>query len=295
MNIYKKISKICNWEKNQDLKQYCSIKIGGSADYICFPKSVRQVKKLVCFLTKLKIKYFIIGNGTNLIFSSKGYNGVIICLKILNRILIKDNTLTCYAGASLFYVNQICEKIGLSGLEFSYGIPGTVGGATVMNCGAFNGEMKDVIKSVLVLKGNKISYLKKEQINFSYRKTSLLNNGYVVLKATFKLKKEQSEIIKQRQQEILSKRINSQPYGTLNAGSVFKRKNGESAGKYIDKLGLKGVKIGDVEISTKHANFFINKNNATSDDVANAVSFVKEKVKNEFNLSLEEEIIFVGE
>ncbi len=295
MNILKVLSKICSCKKNVQLKDYCSIKIGGVANFVCFPKTIRQLKKLVIFLNNNGIKYFILGNGTNVVFSSNGFNGVVVCLKKMNKIIIKKNGVSAFCGASLFYLNQTCANFGLGGLEFSYGIPASVGGAVVMNAGAFGGEMKDVIKSVLVLHNNRIKLLKKEQIFFSHRKTSLQNKNTIVLKANFCLKKEQPLKIKQKQQKLFQKRIDSQPYGTNNAGSVFKRVNGESAGKYIDKLGLKGVTIGGIEISNKHANFFINKNSATSDDFLKAISLVKNQVKKEFCLNLEEEIIYVGE
>lgn len=295
MNILKVLSKICSCKRNQKLKDYCSIKIGGVAKFICFPKTIRQLKKLVAFLNKNNIRFFVLGNGTNVVFSSNGFNGVIICLKKLNKIFVKKNKVSAFCGASLFYLNQLCENNGLSGLEFSYGIPATVGGAVVMNAGAFGGEMKDIIQSVLVLQNNRVKLLKKEQICFSHRKTSLQNKNIIVLKATFSLKKANNLEIKQKQQLFFKKRLNSQPYGTNNAGSVFKRVNGESAGKYIDKLGLKGVTIGGIEISSKHANFFVNKNGATSQDYLNAISFVKQSVKKEFCLNLEEEIIYVGE
>lgn len=295
MRIYKKLSRICECKKNESLKNYCSIKIGGQAKYVCFPKTIRQLKKIIFFVNKLHIKYYVLGNGTNIVFEDNGFNGVIICLKKLNRINISQNYISCYAGANLFYVNQVCAKCGLSGLEFSYGIPGTIGGAVAMNAGAFGGEMKDIVKYVWVLKNNRVKKLKASALEFNYRHSNILNSNQIILKVSFKLQKNDVIKIQELQKNNLQKRLNTQPYGTLNSGSVFKKIENESAGKYIDKLGLKGVKIGDIQISTKHANFFINVGNATSDDLHKAINYASEKVKKEFGLCLQQEIIFVGE
>lgn len=295
MKLFKKLCKICKCKRNENLSQYCSIKIGGNAKYVCFPKSVRQVKKLVCFLSKNKIKYYILGNGTNTIFEDGGFNGAVICLKKLNKVFVKGNAITAYAGANLFYVNQLCAKNSLKGLEFSYGIPASVGGAISMNAGAFGGEMKDVVKSVLVLQNGHVKMLTNQQIKFSYRHSCVRNSNLIVLRVCFKLSFGTKEEIEKKQKEIMQKRLDTQPYGTFNAGSIFKRTENESAGKYIDKLGLKGVTIGNIQISHVHANFFINLGGATSEDLHKAISFAKQKVLLEYGINLHEEVIFVGD
>lgn len=294
MKLLKKLSKICPCKANQNLKNYCSIKIGGIAKYVCFPSKIRQLKKLIIFLNKCKINYYIIGNGTNIIFEDCGFNGVIICTKKLNKIIVHKNTLSAYAGANLFAVGKACLNYALQGAEFLHGIPASVGGACAMNAGAFGGEIKDIVKSVLVLQNGRIKLKKRQDIVFSYRHSSLQSNGTIVLKVTFALKQGDKNLIKQKQEQILSKRLSTQPYGTANAGSVFKRANNESAGKFIDKLGLKGATIGDIQISNKHANFFINRGNATSNDMHKAIVMAKSKVLKEFNVELQPEVIFVG-
>ena len=295
MKLFKKLCKICKCKRNENLSQYCSISVGGIAKYVCFPKSVRQVKKLVCFLSKNRIKYYILGNGTNTVFEDGGFNGVIICLKKLNKVFVNGNIIRAYAGASLFYVNQLCAKNALKGLEFSYGIPASVGGAITMNAGAFGGEMKEVVKSVLALQNGHVKRLTNQQMKFSYRHTCVQSSNLIVLRVCFKLSFGAKEEIEKKQKEIMQKRMASQPYGTFNAGSIFKRTENESAGKYIDKLGLKGVTIGNIQISHVHANFFINLGGATSADLHKAISFAKQKVLLEYGINLNEEVIFVGD
>lgn len=305
MEIYRNLSRICETKRNVDLREYCSIKIGGMGRFVCFPKTVSQVKKLIMFLTKTKVKYYVLGNGTNIIFEDVGYSGVLICLKKMNRVVIKNENVSAYAGANLFYLNQLCAYAGLSGLEFSYGIPGSVGGAVCMNAGAFGGEMKDVVKFVWVLKNGRVQKLKSEELKFGYRTSILQKNKMIVLKVQFRLKQESKDNlgqniaknnnILQNMQQILQKRLTSQPYGTLNAGSIFKKTHNESAGKYIDKLGLKGVTIEHIQISQIHANFFINLGGATSKNMHKVIDITKEKVQNEFGVILEQEVIFVGD
>lgn len=295
MDIFNKLKCICETKVNVSLKDYCSIKIGGVGKFVCFPKSVRQVKRVINLLNSYNIQYYILGNGTNIVFEDAGYSGVLISLKKLKRIIIKGNKLSAYAGASLFYINQLCAKCGLSGLEFSYGIPGTVGGAVTMNAGCFGGEIKDVVSYVWVLHNGKIKKLTSSDMHFGYRNSIVLSSNMVVLKVQFKLKQKPEALILEKMQGNMQKRLSTQPYGTLNAGSIFKKTKNESAGKYIDKLGLKGGIIGDIQISTKHANFFINLGNGSSKDLHLLIDQTKEKVYNIFSESLEQEVIFVGD
>lgn len=295
MSLFKHLSKICRCKQNQNFKQYCSIKIGGVARIVCFPNSIQVLKKLLFFLNQKNIKYFILGNGTNVVFEDNGYSGVVVCLKKLNKVKIKNKTLTAYAGASLFYVNSLCQQNGLSGLEFSYGIPGSIGGACAMNAGAFGKDISQVIEKVLVFCNGKVKWLKKEQLHFSYRNSRIKKQNMIVLKAKFKLCYGGKEQIALIMQNIMQSRLNLQPYGIPSAGSVFKKAKNESAGKYIDKLGLKGVTIGGIQISPKHANFFVNSGGATSNDLHRAMQLATTRVKEEFGVNLEPEIIFVGD
>lgn len=298
-NLFKSLCRICQTKQNQDLKTYCTIGIGGVGKYVCFPKSVGQVKKLVNFLNKKDIKFFILGNGSNVVFEDSGYSGVLICLTKLNKIYFREQKLTAYSGVNLFVLNNFCLQKSLTGFEFSYGIPASVGGAVFMNAGAFGKEMADVVKSVWVLDKNRIKKLCVKQLDYSYRHSAFMKGGKyqnaIILKAELKLKSGESEKIKETQQEILNKRLQSQPYGTKNAGSIFKKIGENGAGKIIDKMGLKSVTIGDIQISPVHANFFVNLGKATSLDLHSTIRFVKNKVKNEMGEILQEEIIFVGD
>lgn len=262
---------------------------------MCFPNSIQSLKKLLLFLNKRKIKYFILGNGTNVVFEDNGYSGVVVCLKKLNKVKIKNIIVTAYAGASLFYVNSLCQQNGLGGLEFSYGIPGTIGGACAMNAGAFGKDISQVIEKVLVLCNGKVKWLKKEQLQFSYRNSRIKKQNMIVLKARFKLSFNGKEQIALIMQNIMQTRLNLQPYDKPSVGSIFKKAKNESAGKYIDKVGLKGVTIGGIQISPKHANFFVNNGEASSNDLHRAMKLATTKVKEEFGVNLEPEIIFVGE
>jgi UDP-N-acetylmuramate dehydrogenase len=292
--LYKKLRKICKTKTNVSLKDYCSIRIGGIGKYVCFVNTIRQTKKLLEFLTKNKIKYFVLGNGSNTVFEDCGFGGVIISTRRLNRLYNKGGFVTAFAGVNLFSLNNFCAKKMLSGLEFSYGIPASVGGALVMNAGAYGGEMQQVVDSALILRGGKVKRLSKKDMDLRYRQSIFLQTKDIILKVVFKLIKGDECSIRQKQQEIFRQRIASQPYQTLNSGSVFKRA-GDGAGKIIDKMGLKGVTIGDIQISPKHANFFVNLKNATSQNLHDAIELAKQKAFAELGIKLEQEIIFVGD
>jgi len=292
-NVYNILHRICKTKYNENLKKYCSIKIGGNAKAVCFPNSIRKLKKLILVLKKFNIKYNFVGCGTNLVFDDKFYDGVIINLTKLNKIKKNKNCVVAQAGANLFVINYFCKKNNLGGFEWSYGIPGSIGGAVVMNAGCYGKEIKDVVKQVFYLKNGKVSKFSNNQCGFSYRHSIFKNTKYVILKVILSLKQLEESVIDFKQKEILNKRLQSQPYETLNCGSVFKKIGQESAGKVIDKLGLKGVKIGDIEISSKHANFFINNGNASFEDFEKLISFVKNEVLKKEGKVLTEEVIFV--
>ena len=293
-NLLKRLKKICPTKTNQDLSNYCTIKIGGIGRYICFVKTIRQTKKLLLFLNKHNIKYFVLGNGSNVVFEDSGFSGVIVHTKYLNKIYTKSNRIVAGAGVNLFALNYFCAQNALGGLEFSYGIPASVGGAVAMNAGAYGGEMQDVVSHALVCSKGKIKKILAKNMDFGYRHSIFLKNNDIILRVVFKLKNEDKDKIKLKQQEIFARRLESQPYGTLNSGSVFKRV-GEGAGKIIDKIGLKSVTIGEIQISPKHANFFVNIGHATSQHLHSAIEFTKEQVRAETGIELEQEIIFVGD
>lgn len=295
--LFKALSRICLCRAGESLKNYCTIKIGGRAKFVCLPKNVKQVRRLIAFLNSKKIKYYVIGNGSNIVFNDDGFSGVIICLKKLNKVSVCKKgfgRVIALGGANLFAIHLLCARLGFGGFEFAYGIPASVGGALCMNAGAFGGEMANVVSRAWVLCGKKIRVFNVSKMGLDYRHSNFLNKKDIILKVEFKFFKQSSSKIKQLQQEYFNKRILSQPHGMPSAGSVFKRA-GEGAGKIIDKMGLKGVTIGDIQISPKHANFFVNLGNATSKDLSLAISLAKKQAYEREGVCLQEEIIFVGD
>ena len=268
-NIEKKI--------NADLKNYCTFKIGGRGT-VLFPKNQFEVKRIVNDCKKNHLDFFILGNGSNVLFPDDYFKKIIIDLRKLNNIKIaKQRTVFAEAGVRLFAFNRFLEQNGFAGFEWSYGIPATIGGLTYMNGGAFGEEVSNYIKKVKVLKNGKISWINRKKIDFSYRKSNILG---IILAVEFKFKNADSKIIEKQQKEFLEIRKKTQPYDKFSAGSVFKRTDDKIPAIMIDKAGLKGVKIGGAEISTKHAGFIVNNGDATSKDVKDLIELIRKKCGN---------------
>lgn len=258
--------------KNVKLKNYCSFKIGGKAKCIYFPENIREIKYLLNYL-KIKNKdYFILGNGTNILFPDKNFKKIIICLKNIKEIQINGNEIVCGAGVSLFELNKICAENNLAGLEFTFGIPGSVGGAVAMNAGAFGGEICNYLSEMVVCRNGEI--FSRQNFKFSYRKGPL-ENGEILLYAKFKLKNDEKQNIIEKQCEYLQKRRCTQPYKEFSAGSVFKRNGDIFPAKLIDEWGLKGLQIGGAKISEKHAGFIVNVGNAKQSDVLTLMELIE--------------------
>ena len=288
-----KIGKII---KSPKMSEYTTYKVGGKALAIIFPDNIDKLIKLLDYLHKEKIKYKIVGNGSNLIFSDNNYEGVIIKLDEFNNLEIRDNIVNVGAGYNLIKLSLKVARLGLVGLEFASGIPGTVGGAVYMNAGAYKSDMGYVVREVKVLTPDlKIKTLYNKDMNFHYRSSFLQNNpGYICLEVKIALRKGDPnailEIIKERKQ----RRIITQPLEYPSAGSVFRNPSNDFAGRLIEELGYKGKHIGGAYVSEKHANFIINKNNnATASDIKNLISEIKEKVKEKYNIDLIVEQEFV--
>ena len=289
------MKELINYEKDIDLKNYSSMHVGGKCKFFFAPNTQKQLKSGVGFAKKYNIPYFILGNGTNVIFGDKGFNGLIICLKNLNEISIEKDIVCVGAGVNLFRLNTFLCENSFMGLEWSYGIPGSVGGAVCMNAGAYGEEFSNYIVKLEIFDGKKFRVVDKNKLWFSYRDSEVKQNKLVVTKVWLRLQKGEKAVIKQKQKEYLQKRKISQPLEYYNSGSIFKTTNGIIAGKIIDNLGLKGVKIGGAEISTLHANFIINTGSATCDDIKKLIKLVKQKVYDEIGVLLNEEVIFVGD
>lgn len=280
---------------DESLSKYTTYKVGGTAKVVVFPKDIFCLKELIRLIKQNKIKYKVIGNGSNLLFSSKVFDGVIIILSNLNKVIINNEQLICESGASLIYAAMKASNNGLSGLEFSTGIPGTVGGAVYMNAGAYGSDIQSVINSIKVLNENlEIITLTNDMLDFSYRKSLLQDKDYICLEATFNLKRSDKEVIVNKIQEYRNKRKNSQPLEYPSAGSVFRNPPNNFAGKLIEEIGLKGKSIGGAEVSTKHANFIINKENATAEDIYNLIKLVHKEVLEKYNIDLKEEQEFIN-
>ena len=273
---------------NPSLSRYTTYKVGGHANLIVYPKDIDSLVSLMEIINKHDIKYFILGNGSNVLFSDSQYDGIIIKLDKFDSIEFQDNIVKVGAGYSLIKLSLDCVKKGLSGLEFASGIPGTLGGAVFMNAGAYNSDMKSVVKDVTVLTPDlKVITLTNSEMNFNYRESFLQHHkGYICLGATLKLRygkrEDLEEIIKER--KLARKR--TQPLEYPSAGSVFRNPPGLYSGKLIEELNLKGYTVGGAMISKKHANFIINYNDATASDIKEIIDYVKEKAYEKYNINL---------
>ena len=272
---------------NESLSKYTTYKVGGIAKYIIYPASIDKLVELVKLLRDNNIKFKVIGNGSNLIFSSKEYDGVIIKLNHLNNVIYEDNIVTVEAGYSAIKLALETANMGLKGLEFASGIPGAIGGLTYMNAGAYLSEMSKIVDEVTVLdKDNNVITLKNKDMGFSYRHSICPEKGYIVLKVKLILEHGNKEDILALIEDRKRRRIESQPLEYPSAGSVFRNPEGLYSGKLIEDLGLKGYSIGGASVSVKHANFIINENNATAEDIRKLILYVKQRVKEEYGIDL---------
>lgn len=280
------------------MKKYTSFKCGGNASVLIIPDSVDSLNKIIEFSYSKNVKPFIIGNGSNLLVTDKGINGVVIKIgSQLSKIeLIDDTTIYCEAGASLKSLCMFALENSLSGLEFAYGIPGTLGGAVYMNAGAYGGEMKDVLYSVNHIDDNgKTGTLQKENLQLGYRHSAYTKNGFVITSAVMKLTKADKKDIKEAMDDKLQRRKDKQPLEYPSAGSTFKRPEGYFAGALIQDCGLKGYTVGGAQVSEKHAGFVINKGEATATDVITLIGDVQRIVYEKHGVMLETEVKIVGE
>lgn len=279
---------------NEPMSKYTSFKIGGPADVMFFPDDALDLKMILLWARDYGIPLFILGMGTNLLVKDGGISGITINLKNLNRIkVVNDSFIYSEAGVPLQRLLLFAADNGLGGLEFAAGIPGAVGGAIFMNAGTKDGEMKDVLDKVTLMnRKGELKIFKKEEIPFGYRRSGL--EGAIVVGASFKLSKGNPEEIKKRIKDRIIERSDREPSGLPNAGSIFKNPADDYAGRIIEELGLKGLRIGDAEVSEVHANFIVNKGKAKASDVISLMNIIKEKVFKERKILLEPEIRIVG-
>lgn len=276
-----------DFKENVSFKTLTTYKTGGNARIVVFPKSVSALTSLLDYLKEHGITYKIFGNGSNILVSDKDYDGVIIRLKALNNLEIADTIVTVGAGYLLNVLANKVSNMGLSGLEFACGIPGTIGGAIYMNAGAYLASIGDVLEEVTILDEDEtIKKLKKEDLNLGYRKTNLQNTGKICLEAKLKLVHKPLENILELTTSRKERRLKSQPLNYPSAGSVFRNPEGDFAGRLIEECGLKGKVHGGAMISDLHANFIINLGNATSSDIKYLMELAQSEVKKKFGINL---------
>lgn len=283
--------------RDEPMSKHTTFRIGGSADFFVLPKTPKEVRGVVELCRKYHMPYYIIGNGSNLLVGDKGYRGVIIQIyKEMNDIEIKGTCIRAQAGALLSMIGNAALEAGLTGCEFAAGIPGTIGGAVVMNAGAYGGEMKDVLKDVTVLTDDsELLVLNHKELELGYRNSVIAKKNYIVLGATLELESGEKSVIKATMDELKTRRVTKQPLEFPSAGSTFKRPEGYFAGKLIDDAGLRGFRFGGAQVSEKHCGFIINRGNATAADVVALMNEVTEKVRAQFGVTLEPELKQLGE
>lgn len=299
IDIYNKLTTIFPRDvilSGVSMKEYTTMKVGGKADYMVLADSIENIQKCVSHLSSLNVPFLIMGNGSNLVFTDNGYHGVIIRIgPAISKTEVDGDIITAEAGALLSSVANLAMENSLTGLEFAFGIPGTIGGAAYMNAGAYDGEMKQVIiESLCIDKEGRYITLRGDEHNFSYRHSRMQDEDLICLKVKLKLNRGNKEEIKAKMAELSARRREKQPLTYPSAGSIFKRPSGAFAGKLIDDCGLRGYRIGGAQVSDKHCGFIINTGNATASDVLALIKHVQETVYKNFGKLLELEVKIIG-
>ncbi len=281
----------------EPMSKHTTFRIGGPADVFAMPETYEQIGEILKLCKAEGLPFFVLGNGSNLLVSDKGYRGVIIQMdRNMQEIRLEGNTIRACAGALLSSIAVAARNASLTGFEFAGGIPGTLGGACVMNAGAYGGEMKDVLKEVMVMtRDGEILTLPAEKLEMGYRTSVIKKMGYLVLEAVISLEKGDEEAIRDRMKELSDLRTQKQPLDLPSAGSTFKRPEGYFAGKLIMDSGLRGCRIGGAQVSEKHCGFVVNADGATAGDVRALMDHVIQVVKEKHGVTLEPEVKFLGD
>ncbi len=280
----------------EPLDRYTSFRTGGEADCMLLVNDAEQLGKLLKYMSITGNDYFLLGNGTNLLVSDRGYDGTVIKFGPgMSRIHVDGERVYVQAGALLSQTAKRAMEEGLSGLEFASGIPGSIGGGLVMNAGAYGGEMSQIVESVTVMnESGEIMELDCDTMEFGYRTSVIKNRAFVVLEAALHLQRRDKADIQAKMEEFAARRKEKQPLEYPSAGSIFKRPEGYFAGKLIMDSGMRGYRVGGAQVSEKHCGFIINTGNATSEDIAELMAEVQDRVKERFRVSLEPEIVRLG-
>lgn len=299
-NFYDKLNNVIAKDSiliDEPMSRHTTFRVGGPVDFFVTPKAKEEVRDVIRICKEAGMPYYIIGNGSNLLVSDAGYRGVIVQIyKEMNEVKVEGDLVKAQAGALLSGIAAKALGAELSGFEFASGIPGTIGGACVMNAGAYGGEMKDVLESVTVLTGEgKIIELGRNELELGYRTSVIAKKGYIVLGAVLKLERGDGEKIKTYMDELKEKRVTKQPLEYPSAGSTFKRPEGYFAGKLIEDAGLRGFQVGGAQVSEKHCGFVINRDHATAADIMELMRQVQIRVKENSGVDLEPEVKRLGD
>lgn len=298
--IFDKLASIVTEKRvliDEPMSKHTTFRVGGPADYFLIPQTEEEVVKLVTLCKEEEVPYYIIGNGSDLLVSDAGYRGAIIQIgRRMSEITVEGSIIRAQAGALLSAIGSEALKHSLGGFEFAAGIPGCLGGACVMNAGAYGGEMKDILKSVIVLNAQgQVEELVVDQLELGYRTSLISKRGDIVLGAKIELASKDPEDIKALMEELKQKRMEKQPLEYPSAGSTFKRPEGYFAGKLIQDAGLKGFQVGGAQVSEKHSGFVINRDHASAADIDSLMRQVSEKVEEKFGVPLEAEVKRLGQ
>ena len=293
MELFESLSNITAKENifvNEPMSNHTTFKTGGIADFLVIPQNKQEMIEIL----KLEVPKTIIGNGSNLLVRDGGIRGLVIKTTALNNYRVIDEMIVAESGILLSKLSNIAKDNSLTGFEFACGIPGTLGGAVMMNASAYGGEISNVVIETEYADIDGNVYITKNH-DFGYRKSMFTNSKLTILESRIKLEKGNKEEITEKMKELMQKRNEKQPVNKPSAGSTFKRPEGYFAGKLIEDAGLKGYKVGGAEVSTLHAGFIINSGDATSKDILDLIKYVQDKVKNEFGVDLEPEVRIIGE
>ncbi|MCG2729413.1 MAG: UDP-N-acetylmuramate dehydrogenase [Acetobacterium sp.] len=295
INNLKAIMAIENIKENEPMKDHTSFKVGGPADLFLMPQSKEELQKVLAICKKSQKNLYIMGNGSNLIVRDGGYSGIIINTKALSHVNTESETLIAEPGISLKDLATIALEEKLTGLEFASGIPGSLGGAVTMNAGAYDGEMKGVIKSIQVItEDGSLKTIPNSECAFGYRSSILQQHNWVLVSVEIELKKGDYQAIEEKMLDLNTQRQTKQPLEYPSAGSTFRRPVGYYAGKLVQDAGFRGYSIGGAQVSEKHSGFVINKGGATASDILNLIHAIQAGVKEKFNVDLKTEVIVIG-
>ena len=284
-----------NVEVDEPMSEHTTFQIGGPADLYVIPDDPEEVRDVLAACREAEVHSFVLGLGSDLLVADEGYRGVVVDLsQALTNVTFEDEEMTCEAGVSLKEASEMACELGLSGLEFACGIPGTVGGACFMNAGAYDGCVADVLKEVRVLRPDgSFATVPVDRLDMGYRRSRVRTDGLGVVSATFALRRADSEDIRAKMDDLTRRRAEKQPLDLPSAGSTFKRPEGHFAGKLISDAGLQGYRVGGAEVSTKHAGFVVNVDHATAADVRAVIQHVQDEVERQFGVRLEPEVRFL--